>query len=107
MLHWKLEEAGFEVSQAPDGGEGLTMVEREQPHVILLDLMMPGLNGIGFLARIDAQAPTPPPIVLYTAYLEPSIRPYAAVFAVVHKPAPFPLVLETLQASIRNTTPVV
>src|SRR5437667_11428610 len=40
-----LSASGMEVSEAPDGEEGLALAQREQPDLILLDVMMPGLDG--------------------------------------------------------------
>jgi two-component system response regulator NreC len=40
------------VGEAADGTEGLEMVQREQPDVVLMDLSLPGLNGIGVTRRI-------------------------------------------------------
>jgi len=40
-----LEAEGMEVIEAPDGPSGLETARREQPDVILLDVMMPGLDG--------------------------------------------------------------
>ncbi len=44
-----LKNAGYEVISASDGQEGLVMTEKEQPNLIILDLMMPKLGGIDFL----------------------------------------------------------
>ncbi len=40
-----LEAEGMEVVEAPDGPTGLEVAERERPDAILLDVMMPGLDG--------------------------------------------------------------
>jgi CheY-like chemotaxis protein len=40
-----LEAEGMEVVEAPDGPTGLVVVESERPDAILLDVMMPGLDG--------------------------------------------------------------
>jgi DNA-binding response OmpR family regulator len=50
FLASELELAGFVVSQAATGEEGLEMARRFEPDVIVLDLMLPELNGFG-LAR--------------------------------------------------------
>lgn len=48
----KLEREGFEVVTASDGQEGLEKIEEFQPDIILLDLMMPIMNGAEMLARL-------------------------------------------------------
>jgi signal transduction histidine kinase/CheY-like chemotaxis protein len=49
MLTTMLERDGLEVSQANSGREGLALLEKIQPRVILLDLMMPEMDGFEFL----------------------------------------------------------
>lgn len=46
-----LEEEGFEVRRASNGRTGLDLLEAFRPHVVLLDLMMPVLDGWGFRAH--------------------------------------------------------
>src|SRR5260370_36747077 len=40
------------VAEADDGREGLRQIEIHRPHVVLMDIMMPGVNGWGASARI-------------------------------------------------------
>jgi DNA-binding response OmpR family regulator len=47
-----LEEEGAEVSLAPDGREGMRLLEEVKPELVLLDLMMPGMSGFEMVARI-------------------------------------------------------
>ncbi|MGH2366971.1 MAG: response regulator [Chloroflexota bacterium] len=51
FLRSALEAEGYGVLAAGDGEAALTLCERYQPNVILLDLMMPRLDGLGFLHR--------------------------------------------------------
>lgn len=44
-----LEKSGHEVEVAYDGNEALSVLGKYQPDIILLDLKMPNLDGIGFL----------------------------------------------------------
>ena len=46
-----LGKAGYEVIGADGGAEGLEAMQREQPDLILLDLMMPGMDGAEVLLR--------------------------------------------------------
>lgn len=52
MLVRALEKDGHRVLQAADGVEGLQTLQREEPDVMLLDVMMPGLDGLGVLAEM-------------------------------------------------------
>ena len=51
----KLEREGFTVQTASNGEEGLEVARNFQPHIILLDLMMPVMNGTEMLTRLRAQ----------------------------------------------------
>ena len=44
--------AGFQVLGAHHGGDGLMLAEHERPDVVLLDIKMPGLNGVEVLQQI-------------------------------------------------------
>jgi DNA-binding response OmpR family regulator len=66
-----LEAEGMEVSEAEDGAEGLELARAEQPDVILLDVMMPGLDGWEVLQRLlDDDRTKEIPIVFLTARAE-------------------------------------
>ena len=47
-----LEDEGHTVVQARDGFQGLDLLEREQPDIVILDIMMPGIDGYETLRRI-------------------------------------------------------
>ncbi|MGC4376127.1 response regulator transcription factor [Fictibacillus sp. Mic-4] len=46
LLKFNLEQAGFEVITASDGKEGLSLAEMEKPDLIILDLMLPEMDGM-------------------------------------------------------------
>ncbi len=52
LLHAALEEEGYEVVSATDGQDALVIVERWRPDVIVLDLMMPVMDGWTFAKRL-------------------------------------------------------
>jgi DNA-binding NarL/FixJ family response regulator len=54
------------VAEASDGFEALAMARRARPHVILMDLRMPGLDGVGAIERLRADHPEIKVIVLTT-----------------------------------------
>lgn len=54
------------VAEASDGFEALAMARRARPHVILMDLRMPGLDGVGAIERLRVDHPEIKVIVLTT-----------------------------------------
>ena len=50
----KLDLEGFEVETAHDGEEGLKVAQRQHPDIILLDVLMPKLDGFETLKRLKA-----------------------------------------------------
>lgn len=68
ILVSSLEGAGFEVSTATSGEEALQTVASAAPDLILLDLMMPGMNGHDLLRELKAKKETSDtPVVVITA----------------------------------------
>jgi DNA-binding response OmpR family regulator len=63
-----LEAEGVEVLEAADGASGLELASRERPDAILLDVMMPGLDGWSVAERLLADEQTKAiPIIFLTA----------------------------------------
>ena len=52
MLEKFLKIKGYEVSTALSGEEALTLVKEEKPHIVLLDIRMPEMDGLECLERI-------------------------------------------------------
>lgn len=65
-IQFRLEEAGFEVDCARDGGEGFEAVGRVRPDAVLTDLDMPVMNGLELVAAIRERYPEVP-VILMTA----------------------------------------
>jgi DNA-binding NtrC family response regulator len=61
-----LVDLGHEAAEAPDGEAALAWMSRHQADAILLDLRMPGMDGMAVLRRIRAR-PNPPPVAILTA----------------------------------------
>ena len=66
VLQYCLERAGYAVVTAANGNEALRQVAQEKPDLILLDLMLPGLDGFGVceMLRRDAATATVPIIIV-------------------------------------------
>ncbi|HEV8601502.1 MAG TPA: response regulator [Patescibacteria group bacterium] len=66
-LSEELRQQGFDVVGAKDGVEGVEKVNSERPHLVLLDLVMPKLDGIGALKQMKANPETKDiPVVILT-----------------------------------------
>ena len=65
FVELELQHEGYEVSKAADGREGLKMATEGNYDLILLDIMLPGLNGLEVLRRLMQDNPTP--TILLTA----------------------------------------
>ena len=50
VISYNLEREGYAVSTCEDGLQGLDSVRREPPDLVLLDLMLPGMDGIWYAA---------------------------------------------------------
>lgn len=62
-----LEDEGYEVALAHSGPEALESIKNSRPDLIVLDISMPGMDGIETLGKILAQDRTLP-VILNTAY---------------------------------------
>jgi CheY-like chemotaxis protein len=71
LLRANLRMAGFETAEAMNGKIALRRVGQERPDLILLDLMMPILDGWGVLDALG-QRPDRPPVIVITAAESPA-----------------------------------
>ncbi len=75
LLRDLLEGQGHQVTEAENGEQGLQKVKENPPDVILLDVMMPGMDGFEVCRRLKADPETAPiPVLLVTALTERSDR---------------------------------
>lgn len=63
-----LEDAGYRVVTASDGQEALFVARHEKPDLVILDLMMPGMDGWDFIRRYRRERDTP--VIVLTARVE-------------------------------------
>jgi DNA-binding response OmpR family regulator len=67
LLENVLADEGYHVSSVPTGREALRLVHHQSPHLIILDLSMPHMDGPAFIAAYHKLAITHAPILLCTA----------------------------------------
>ncbi|MCK9578456.1 response regulator [bacterium] len=58
LMAKKLMNMNYEVSVAVDGEEGIQKIKEEKPDLVLLDLILPGINGFEVLEKAKADAET-------------------------------------------------
>ena len=66
-LKTMLEEAGFEVLEADNGADGVALARDELPDVVLMDIVMPGLNGFQATRQLTKDSATAHiPVIIVT-----------------------------------------
>jgi len=70
LLKSYFTQEGFDVVTAADGQEALFVARQEKPDLVLLDLMMPEMNGYDFLRAFNRESDTP--VIILTAKLDES-----------------------------------
>jgi two-component system, OmpR family, alkaline phosphatase synthesis response regulator PhoP len=68
LVHYNLAQEHFQTLEAEDGERALRLLERERPHLIILDLMLPGLSGLELCKQLRDRPETRRlPILMLTA----------------------------------------
>jgi len=99
MLALRLEDAGHRVRAAHDGDAGLAALAEAESDVVILDIRMPGTDGITVLKAIKADHPLVE-VILLTGHgtIDTSVAGLkAGAFDYVQKPARFEELLEKLE----------
>ena len=98
-----LRGAGFEVDTASDGTEGLDRWRRERPDLVLLDVMLPRLDGLEVLRAIRREATTP--VVMLTARadtIDVVVGLESGADDYVRKPFELPELVARVRAALRR-----
>jgi DNA-binding response OmpR family regulator len=68
LLRYNLEKEGYDVIAASDGQSGLEVIKRHRPELVVLDLMMPGIDGLQVCQRLRADHRSArTPVIMLTA----------------------------------------
>ena len=71
MYQTRLETDGYQVLVAADGEEALGLIKDKKPQVVLLDIMMPKMNGLDVLAEMKKDAEMKKlPVIILTALIQ-------------------------------------
>lgn len=68
FLCWRLAKEGYEIRHVADGAEGLRVARRDEPDLVILDWMLPGMDGLEVCRRLRMHSEVP--ILMLTANTE-------------------------------------
>jgi DNA-binding response OmpR family regulator len=102
-LRLALEANGYMVLVARDGNQGLALSERENPDLVILDMMMPKRSGFLVLEKMRRTRETPMRVIMITANEGSRHKAYAEMLGVddyIRKPFPMDRLIESVQRLI-------
>ena len=106
LLHDRLEMEGFFVDIAYDGVEGLNKIWKTEPDIVVLDIMMPKIDGIGVLKNLKDQGyfPRLPVIVSSAKSTADDVKTALSLGAVAYEVKPYRMsqLLATLKKHVKN-----
>ncbi len=106
LLAYNLEKEGFKVSTASDGKACLDFIEKQKPQLILLDVMMPQLDGIEVCERIKADPQNQDIIICFLTACNEDYSQIAGLDAgaddYIAKPIKTKVLLSRIQAMLRR-----
>jgi DNA-binding response OmpR family regulator len=100
-----LESRGYRILVARDGNQGLAMAEREDPDLLILDMMMPKRSGFLVLEKLRRTRPVPIRVIMITANEGSRHKVYAEMLGVddyIRKP----FAMDRLLESVRKHCPL-
>ncbi len=99
-LRLTLESNGYTVLVARDGNQGLALSERENPDLVILDMMMPKRSGFLVLEKMRRTRETPLRVIMITANEGSRHKAYAEMLGVddyIRKPFAMDRLLDTVE----------
>jgi len=102
-LRLALESNGYTVLVARDGNQGLALSERENPDLVILDMMMPKRSGFLVLEKMRRTRDTPMRVIMITANEGTRHKAYAEMLGVddyIRKPFPMDRLIDSVQRLI-------
>lgn len=100
-IRYALTANGYEVVVARDGNQGLALAERENPDLMILDMMMPKRSGFLVLEKLRRVREEPLPVIMITGNEGSRHKAYAELLGVsdyIRKP----FAMDKLIASVAN-----
>ncbi len=81
-IRYALESRGYQIFIARDGNQGLAMAEREDPDLVILDMMMPKRSGFLVLEKLRRTREVPVRVIMITANEGSRHKAYAEMLGV-------------------------
>ena len=100
-----LTDEGYDVVVAATGEDAIASAEQRCPDVVLMDVCLPGIDGVNALGRIRSLLPNPPPIVIMTAFgsLDVAVRSLSAgAFDYLPKPFDLDQAIRVVQRALKR-----
>ena len=104
-LRTVLEGKGYRVLTASDGNAGLAVAERENPHLVVVDMMMPKKSGFLVLEKLKSTPEKKPKVIMITANEGSRHRAYAEMLGVddyLRKPFALDKLLERVEELLKD-----
>ena len=98
-LKYALSAKGYEILIARDGNQGLATAEREDPDLVILDMMMPKRSGFLVLEKLRRSRPVPMRVIMITANEGSRHKAYAEMLGVddyIRKPFAMERLIESV-----------
>ena len=102
-IRYALEAKGFQIFIARDGNQGLAMAEREDPDLVILDMMMPKRSGFLVLEKLRRTEESPTRVIMITANEGSRHKAYAEMLGVddyIRKPFPMDRLIDSVNRLI-------
>ncbi len=111
MLSQKIRDEGYQTVEAGDGAEGLELALRKHPAVVILDIMMPGTDGLAMLQQLRKNIPygANVPVIMLTNLTPDSdqiikaIEVYEPVFYLVKADTTPVIVVDKIREALEKT----
>lgn len=103
MLSEELRDGGYQVIEACDAAEALTILETVSPDLLISDVRMPGpFDGMELLARVRETLPTLP-VIIISGHLHPAQAMIEGATQFVVKPYHMKAVVDAVRAALGKT----
>ncbi len=99
-IRYALESKGYQIFIARDGNQGLAMAEREDPDLVILDMMMPKRSGFLVLEKLRRTRELPVRVIMITANEGSRHKAYAEMLGVddyIRKPFAMDKLVDAVQ----------